>query len=454
MTFNSDTCVIVVIFSKGVTEMVNQTIQAIIESVEKPAIFITNEYAIEAVNQSYRDTYERQVFLGKSKCYEISHNTSQPCDQHGESCPLSACKKTDKNTSALHIHKGNSGDIYCNILMKPVKENNGITIGFLEILEKVDFASSTSSDRKLIGKSTPFQALIKMITRSAKSDINILLQGETGTGKELAALSIHQASKRANKSFIEVECTGLNESLFESELFGHEKGAFTGATTNKKGLVCMANGGTLFLDEIGDIPLNLQVKLLRLIETGQYRRVGSVETQKANFRLICASHKNLEKMVEEGTFREDLYYRIAAFPISLPTLRERQSDISILAEHLLLKSEFPTKKFSHEALTLLSDYHYPGNVRELKNIVQRSALLTDDDVISVEHLPQKIANKSQVTEKTINLVSNEKKYLIELLNQYGNQPQIIAENLSISVRTLYRKLQKHELTISDFKSGE
>ncbi|WP_077340826.1 sigma-54 interaction domain-containing protein [Pseudocolwellia agarivorans] len=430
--------------------MVNQTIQAIIESIEKPAIFITPDYSIEAVNQAYRDTYSKPVILGKSKCYEVSHNSTKPCDQNGELCPLSSCKETQKNSSALHIHQTESGDVYCNILMKPVKDNDGIIIGFLEILEKVDFASSYSSDRKLIGKSKPFQDLLKMISRSANSDISILLQGETGTGKELAALSIHQASKRANNPFIEVECTGLNESLFESELFGHEKGAFTGASTSKRGLVCMANGGTLFLDEIGDIPLNLQVKLLRLLETGHYRRVGSTEKKKANFRLICASHKNLEQMVEQGEFREDLYYRIDAFPIHLPTLKERKTDIPLLAEHLLLKSEFPTKKFSPEALNALTLYHYPGNVRELKNIVQRSALLSDDDLITLEALPQKIIALEQTINSATNLISNEKKHITDLLKQYGNQPKVIAEKLEISVRTLYRKLQKHELTIQEF----
>jgi len=427
--------------------LVHQTIQAIIESVEKPAIFITHDYSIEAVNQAYRDTYTTKVILGKSKCYGVSHNFNKPCDQRGEACPLSSCKETGKNSSALHIHKTGSGDTYCNILMKPVKDNNGMTIGFLEILEKVDFASSISSDSKLIGKSRPFQELLKMITRSANSNISILLQGETGTGKELAALSIHQASKRANKPFIEVECTGLNESLFESELFGHEKGAFTGASTRKDGLVCMSNGGTLFLDEIGDVPLNLQVKLLRLLETGYYRRVGSVEKEMANFRLICASHKNLEKMVTEGEFREDLYYRIAAFPISLPTLRARKSDVSILAEHLLLKSEFSSKKFTTEALTALAHYHYPGNVRELKNIVQRSALLSDDDLINVENLPNSVIVLNKINNNSTNLMSNEKEHIIKLLNQYGNQPITIAENLEISVRTLYRKLKKHQLNM-------
>ena len=434
--------------------MVHQTIQAIIESIEKPAIFITHDYEIEAVNQAYRDTYTTQVILGKSKCYGVSHNFTKPCDQQGEACPLSSCKESGKNSSALHIHKTGSGDIYCNILMKPVKDNNGMTIGFLEILDKLDFASSFSSNLKLIGKSKPFQELLKMITRSAKSNISILLQGETGTGKELAALSIHQASKRSDKPFIEVECTGLNESLFESELFGHEKGAFTGANTSKKGLVCMANGGTLFLDEIGDVPLNLQVKLLRLLETGHYRRVGSVDKQMANFRLICASHKNLEKMIENGDFRQDLYYRIAGFPISLPTLRERKSDISLLAEHLLSKSEFASKKFTKEALVTLSDYHYPGNVRELKNIVQQSALLSDDEVIGTEHLPNTVNCSKKETKHSANLVSNEKVYIIELLNQYGNQPKQIADNLDISVRTLYRKLQKHQLNIKDFKQND
>jgi transcriptional regulator with PAS, ATPase and Fis domain len=430
--------------------LVHQTIQAIIESVEKPAIFITHDYSIEAVNQAYRDTYTTKVILGKSKCYGVSHNFNKPCDQKGEACPLSSCKETGKNSSALHIHKTGSGDTYCNILMKPVKDNNGMTIGFLEILEKVDFASSVSSDRKLIGKSKPFQELLKMITRSANSNISILLQGETGTGKELAALSIHQASKRANKPFIEVECTGLNESLFESELFGHEKGAFTGASTRKDGLVCMSKGGTLFLDEIGDVPLNLQVKLLRLLETGHYRRVGSVEKQTANFRLICASHKNLEQMVERGEFREDLYYRIAAFPIILPTLRARKSDISLLAEHLLLKSEFSSKKFTTEALTALSQYHYPGNVRELKNIVQRSALLSDDDLINVEHLPDSVIALNKINNNSTNLKSNEKEHITKLLNQYGNQPKSIADHLEISVRTLYRKLQKHQLNIKNY----
>jgi DNA-binding NtrC family response regulator len=174
----------------------------------------------------------------------------------------------------------------------------------------------------------------------------------------------------------------------------------------------------------------------------------------ANFRLICASHKNLEKMVKENEFREDLYYRIAAFPIGLPTLRERKSDISLLAEHLLSKSEFSSKTFTADALTALSHYHFPGNVRELKNIVQRSALLSDDDLINVEHLPHNIVDLNKLEGDSINLVSNEKELITKLLNQYGNQPKTIADNLEISVRTLYRKLKKHELNIKNFTLPE
>lgn len=302
----------------------------------------------------------------------------------------------------------------------------------------------------IIGSCEPMMKLFTKISKVAPTDATVLIQGESGTGKELVARALHTQSRRKDAPMISVNCAAIPETLIESELFGHEKGAFTGASTSKKGLVCMAKGGTLFLDEIGDVPLNLQVKLLRLLETGQYRRVGSVDKQIADFRLICASHKNLEQMVESGEFRQDLYYRIAAFPISLPTLRDRKPDIALLAEHLLSKSEFAEKKFTSEALALLSHYHYPGNVRELNNIVQRSALLSDDELISVEHLPNQIKGLKKLENDTINLTINEKNHITELLNQYGNQPKIIADHLEISVRTLYRKLQKHQLNIKEF----
>ncbi len=187
----------------------------------------------------------------------------------------------------------------------------------------------------MVGKSASFNRLLGLINRVAGHDVSVLLLGESGSGKELVAHAIHQASARHSSACVTVECSGLSESLFESELFGHEKGAFTGAVLKKKGLVEEAEGGTLFLDEIGDVPLSLQVKLLRLIETRTFRRVGGVEQKNSNFRLICATHKDLKSMVKKGLFREDLYYRISTFPIRLPTLRERRSDIPLLVETIL-----------------------------------------------------------------------------------------------------------------------
>ena len=438
-----------------------------INAIDKPAIFITSNYRIHAVNQKYLDTYfgnthfaDNPIELGSSHCYEISHQSSKPCEQHGEDCPIHRCQQTQESASALHIHETGTGHAYCDILMQPVLDDDGMTIGFLEILEHVSYAASSPEQNKLIGISKPFQAMLKLINRSAKSDLSVLLQGETGTGKELAAQAIHQVSHRSDNPFLVVECTGLTEALFESELFGHEKGAFTGATHAKKGLVGMADGGTLFLDEIGDIPLNLQVKLLRLLETGKYRPVGAVEQKSANFRLISASHKNLPKMVEQGLFRNDLYYRIAGFPIELPSLNQRIEDIPILAEHILKHSEFSEKSFTEQALATLCQYAFPGNIRELKNIVLRSALISDSKRIDTQDLPNQIssyeAESAQEKEQlqpinginhltggqVLSLEQLEQTYIQSLLNQYQGDMDLLAKKLNVSKRTIYRKLKK------------
>lgn len=425
------------------------TVQSMINAIEKPAIFITPDYVIQAVNRKYIDTYQVQVQTGTHRCFEISHQASESCDHHGEDCPLQRCQQTNQATSVIHIHETGTGHAYCDILMRPVVDEDGMTIGFLEILENVSYAANHSEKDKLIGMSAPFQQMLKLINRSGKSDISVLLQGETGTGKELAAHAIHQVSKRAEKPFLIVECTGLNEALFESELFGHEKGAFTGASQNKKGLVELAHGGTLFLDEVGDVPLNLQVKLLRLLETGKYRSVGALEEKSADFRLICASHKNLEDMVESGEFRNDLYYRIAAFPILLPALRERSDDISLLAQHILNHSEFSDKSFDKDSLITLMNYDFPGNIRELKNIVQRAALIADNQVIQPSDLSiQWNETKEQGSSNSLlNLEQVEKSYLKNKLKQFDFQVELLADKLDMNVRTLYRKLAKHNISL-------
>ncbi|CAB9495755.1 Sigma54 specific transcriptional regulator, Fis family [Alteromonas macleodii] len=440
-------------------------VQAMIDAIDKPAIFINQNYIIEAVNAPYRDTYPVNIKLGYSTCYQVSHRNNKPCDQCGEQCPMQQSKTTGRAASVVHIHSTSEGQSYCDILMRPIFDGNGDLLGYLEILDKLAFASNRPAAGKMIGESEAFKTMLNKINRAANSDIAVLLHGETGTGKELVSQALHSSSSRADKPFVVIECTGLSDSLLESELFGYEKGAFTGATSNKKGLVEAAEGGTLFFDEVGDIPLAMQVKLLRLFETQTYRPVGSVVSKKANFRLVCASHKNLKKMVERGEFRRDLYYRIAGFPISLPSLRERQSDIALIATHFLAQSQ-EKKRFSKKTLEKLSSYTFPGNIRELRNIVEQAILLADETVIYESDLPDldddftgedlnpvansngKYVRKADVKglvnpeNKIMTLEEAEHAYLAEVYDTFKGDINQLADQLGVSTRTLYRKLNK------------
>ncbi|XQW86223.1 sigma-54 interaction domain-containing protein [Thalassotalea piscium] len=427
-------------------------IQSMINAIDKPAIFISPDYIIQAANQAYQDIYSTKVKMGKNRCYEVSHRHNKPCDESGETCPLKSCIKTGRAASVVHIHELPDGQEFCDILMRPVKDEDGITLGFLEILEVINFASVHPKKNKMLGKTPPFLAMLKQVNRAAKSEIAVLLQGQTGTGKELAAKALHDGSVRRNKPFVIIECTGLTESLFESELFGHEKGAFTGASHSKKGLIELAEGGTVFFDEIGDVPLNMQVKLLRLLETGAYRSVGSLKQKSANFRFLSASHKDLLSLVKRGEFREDLYYRIAGFPIYLPSLKERQEDIALLACYFLTQSPLNSKHFSDAALALLSRYDFPGNIRELKNIVEQAALLADEEEIMANDLPLTIQQQNNVDvdspfPKTLSQVECD--YLTALVKSKSYTLAELAQYLEMSTRTLYRKIEKHNIVFEE-----
>ena len=432
-------------------------IQSMINAIDKPAIFITPDYVIQAVNEAYRETYDTEVTVGTSTCYAVSHNNPGPCDKHGEDCPLTQSKQTLRPSSVVHIHNTVAGRTYCDILMKPVRDEDGMTVGFLEILDRISYASADSKTNKMIGQSDAFKAMLNRINRASQSEIAVLLQGETGSGKELVAQAVHESSRRKDKPFVVIECTGLNESLFESELFGYEKGAFTGATNAKKGLIEVANGGTVFFDEIGDVPLNMQVKLLRLLETQCYRPVGGLKQKKADFRLVCASHKNLLSMVEKGEFRQDLYYRIAGFPIHLPALRERQSDIAMLCKHFLSAGEHRHKHFSKQAIEALCRYAFPGNIRELISVVEQSALMANDDEILVSDLPPQILGKSEssvadsenVSQEILPLDQAEQVYLERICKTYEGTPDELAKQLAVSTRTLYRKLQRYNIRLGN-----
>ncbi|MEP7212732.1 MAG: sigma 54-interacting transcriptional regulator [Acidobacteriota bacterium] len=253
-----------------------------------------------------------------------------------------------------------------------------------ELREKHEFTH-------IIGNSNPMKQVYDQVTQVAKSNATVLLRGESGTGKEMIANAIHYNSLRSKKPLIKINCAALPDTLIESELFGHEKGAFTGADKFKKGRFEMADGGTLFLDEIGDLPLQTQIKLLRVLQEREFERLGGGETIKTNIRLITATNKNLEKAIARGEFREDLYYRLNVFTIYLPPLRERKSDVLLLAEHFLEKFEIEhgkrIRRISTPAIDMLMSYHFPGNVRELENAIERAVVVCDSNVIHGHHLP-------------------------------------------------------------------
>jgi len=423
----------------------------LLEALPEPRIVTDTEYRILAANKAYREAFGQVDgapirLLGRT-CYEVSHRFDRPCDQCGESCPRLAALKTGETSRVLHLHHTPRGEEHVDVELIPLRDAEGRIRYFMETLTLLGEKGERPGALGMVGRSPAFNAMLGLISRAAPAMTPVLLLGESGTGKELAAQALHSLSPRRDRPFVPVDCSGLTETLFESELFGYEKGAFTGATQRKIGLVEAAAGGTLFLDEVGDIPLTLQVKLLRLLETGTYRRVGGVETLAADFRLVAATHRDLTAMVEAGEFRRDLYYRIAVFPIHLPALRERKGDLPLLVEALLARLTNGRKlRLSPEALATLQAYAFPGNIRELRNILERAVLLTDGEVIRPEALPSELAVRSLAStaiaeEPILPLDQAERRYVRWALDRLNGDKKRLARLLGISERTLYRKLE-------------
>ncbi|MBI1283945.1 MAG: PAS domain-containing protein [Thiobacillus sp.] len=408
-------------------------------------IVMDAEYRILAANAAYRRTYAGGREVVGQTCYAVSHGTRLPCDECGESCPLAASRIDGEPHRVLHLHHTPRGEEHVDVELTPIVGASGKIEYFVERMTTVREASSFPAESGLVGKSPAFNRMLEMLRRVAPSGTTALLLGESGTGKELVAQAIHQQSARKRGPFVVVECSGLTESLFESELFGYEKGAFTGASQRKIGLVESASGGTLFLDEVGDIPLSLQVKLLRLLETGTFRRVGGVETLRADFRLIAATHRDLKALVERGSFRRDLYYRLSVFPIHLPALRERREDIALLTDTLLARLA-PGRAYtlSDAARARLQAHDYPGNIRELRNILERAMLMADGDTLQAEHLPPELAGDEAAGMPGVNAIvpleTAALRYLQWALAHHDGDRKSLAEQLGISERTLYRKL--------------
>jgi len=305
----------------------------------------------------------------------------------------------------------------------------------------------------VIGESGPMLDVISLVRRVAPSEATVLIRGESGTGKELIAKAIHFASPRASGPLVKVNCAALPEALLESELFGHEKGAFTGAITSRQGRFELANNGTIFLDEIGDLPLHLQAKLLRVLQEREYERVGSSRSVKVNVRILTASHRPLEELIKKGQLREDLYYRLNVVTILVPPLRERRSDLSILIDHFLRRFAERNHKtiqgLTREAREILLRYDYPGNVRELENIIERAVVLTRDDVIGSGDLPitvkegESIDDDDDETNLTVAVERLERRMIRDALARFEGVQTRAAEVLGISERALRYKLIKY-----------
>ena len=322
-----------------------------------------------------------------------------------------------------------------------------------ELRERYDFSH-------IVGNSNPMRQVYEQVTQVARTNTTVLLRGESGTGKEMIAHAIHYNSLRAGKPFVKVSCAALPETLLESELFGYEKGAFTGAQARKKGRFELADGGTLFLDEIGDLNPSTQVKLLRVLQEREFERLGGLETIKVNVRLIVATHKDLEKAITKGEFREDLYYRLNVFAIFMPPLRERKPDILLLAEHFVEKFEREhhksIKRISTPAIDMLTSYHWPGNVRELENVIERAVVVCESNVIHGHHLPPTLQTaEGSDTVTRLSLMSAMETYERDLIQDAlkttrGNRAKA-AKLLDTTERIIGYKVKKYRINCDRFR---
>ncbi|MFA6924314.1 MAG: sigma-54 dependent transcriptional regulator [Bacteroidales bacterium] len=304
----------------------------------------------------------------------------------------------------------------------------------------------------IIGKSKNILEAIELAKKVAPTDATVLLLGETGTGKELFSQSIHNASPRKDKPFIDVNCSAFPKELLESEVFGHKKGAFTGANYDKKGLFEEADEGTLFLDEIGDMHIDLQGKLLRFLETQTFTRVGETKPTHVNVRIISATNKNLENECKIGNFREDLYYRLSVFKIRIPSLTERKEDIELLANHFIdvysTKIKKNIKGMNKEFFNKLMNYNWKGNTRELKNIIERAVILAEKNILTIDLLPFEISDSnasSSINIENASLADIEKSYILKVLSLSEGNKSKAAEKLGIGLTTLYRKLEQYQI---------
>lgn len=446
--------------------------QSLVETHDKPFVVVDSTYRILAVNSAYEAAFEVSAAetIGKF-CYQVSHNSQIPCCDTGEDCPHASLFKYNKPTSCVHNHFDKNGRMYqVRVSGYPLRGSNGeLYMG--ELIEELNLpAERRRNSRHMVGKSRPFLACMDQLKVAATAEAPVLVQGETGTGKELAARYVHLHSPRREQPFLTVDCTVLTDTLFEAEVFGHARGAFTGSVGERTGLFEQANGGTLFLDEVGELPMSQQAKLLRALETGQFRRVGGRRLRNSDVRIICATNRHLWDGVKAAQFREDLYYRIACLAIRMPPLRERLDDIDVLVASLLERiCETMKKQLSllPDAIARLRQYDYPGNIRELRNILFVAASRSHSNTIDAELIATVLDEHAQNRQRKTagserqsptdtdstagaaaapTLKDVESRHIAELLHKHKHNRKQVAAALGVSERTLYRKLKRYALS--------
>jgi two-component system NtrC family response regulator len=349
-----------------------------------------------------------------------------------------------KNGAFDYIVKGNDNDRIIPLLHQALEHAAAHKKSLVrtKVKPEADFNS-------IIGHSSAIQQAIALARKIAPANSTVLLTGETGSGKEVFANAIHLNSARTSNSFVAINCSAFSRELLESELFGHKAGAFTGANKDKKGLIEVAEGGTIFLDEIGELHFDLQAKLLRVLENGEFIKLGDTKISKANVRIIAATNRKLPTQIQEGKFREDLFYRLNVFAIELPPLRERKEDIPLLIQAFIkqFSPEYTGNemKISPESLQLLQQYNWKGNIRELKNVIERGMILSGIEEIRPEHLPYEIQQQSTLTDSNFSLAGVEKDHICKILHFTKGNKAKAARLLQIGLATLYRKIEEYQL---------
>lgn len=427
----------------------------ILNSIADGVVVIGRDHRILFINRAAREILGRveaeEILIG-GRCRDVIGHSA--CSL---GCLINTTIKTGEHIYNYEcaLEKGEK-KVTLNINTSLLKDEEGNVIGGIEIFRDVTLIKELKDEVKgkyafknVIGKNYRMHEVYELLHEVAPTRATVLIEGETGTGKELIANAVHHNSPRSPRPFIKVNCAALSEGLLESELFGHVKGAFTGAIADKPGRFELANGGTLFLDEIGDITLHTQVKLLRVLQEGEFERVGGTKTIKVDVRVIAATNKDLKAAVEKGEFREDLYYRLKVVPIHLPPLRERKDDIPLLVRHFIEKFNREMGRevtnLSPRAMELLMEYHYPGNIRELEHIMEHAFVRCQGRTILPENLPRELQNVD-IIDKAMDseepLKELEKETILRTLNETGWKSQEAARRLKISRTTLWRRMKE------------